>query len=118
MIHPNRTPFHHVESKELLGYILKDVSGWQAQTIFGYTIARTMTKKDAQQVLQNEGLSILKGVWHYFDGDDQQWHPCILKETDVHRVTVIRTNAMGYQVPEEYKLYTIKDPTENKLVKA
>ena len=118
MIHPNRTPFHGPEDKELLGFVLRDVTGWQAQTSFGYTIARVTSEHEAQEALLEQGLSILKGVWNYFDGDDQQWFPCILKEADEHHVTVIRTNAMGYQDPDDFKFYTIKDPSESTLVKA
>lgn len=118
MIHPNRTPFFDVETKELLGFLLQDAAGWQAQTVFGYTIARTLSEDDAKRVLRDQGLSILKGVWQYYDGDDHQWHPCILRETQEHRVTVIRTNTMGYQDPETYKMYTIKDPSDHTLVKA
>lgn len=117
MTHPDRTPFYHAESKELLGFLLKDITGWQAQTIFGYTIARTTSEANAKKVLHEQGLSTLTGVWSYFDSDDNQWHPCTLMEMSEHRVTVIRTNAMGYQEPDSYKKVTIKDPTENTLVK-
>lgn len=118
MLHSDRTPLYHVETKELLGFLLQDTTGWQAQTIFGYTIARTKSEDEAKKVLRDQGLSILKGVWHYYDGDDHQWYPCVLHDAQEHRVTVIRTNAMGYQDPETYKMYTIKDPSDNTLVKA
>ena len=118
MIHPHRTPYYRADDKELLGFLAQDTVGWQAQTVFGYTISRTATEADAQRVLREQGLAILMGVWQYFDGDDHQWHSCVLKEAQEHRVTVIRTNAMGYQDPDDYKLYVIKDPTDNTLVKA
>lgn len=118
MTHQTRTPYYRAEDKELLGFIAHDSTGWEAQTMFGYSIARVTSEREAQRVLNEEGLRILMGVWQYFDGDDHEWHACILKEVDEHKVTVIRTNAMGYQDPDDYKLYTIKDPTENTLVKA
>lgn len=118
MINPNRTPLYRKDDKELLGFIVHDETGWQAQTIFGYTIDRTTTEKDAKRILREQGLSSLTGVWHYYDRDDHDWFPCILKEAHERSVTVIRTNAMGYQDPDDYKLVTIKDPSEHTLVKA
>ena len=113
-----RVPFYKKDDKALLGFVVYDVTGWQAQTIFGYCIARVTSERDAQRVLSEQGASILTGIWQYFDRDDQQWHACILKDASEHTVTVIRTNDMGYQEPDTYKLYTIKHPTENTLVKA
>lgn len=114
----NKYPIHRKEDNELLGYIAQDVTGWQAQTIFGYGIARTQTRKAAEQVLYDRGLQFLTGVWQYFDKDDQDWHSCVLKEAYEHKVTVIRTNVLGYQDPDDYKQVTIENPSETNLIKA
>lgn len=118
MINPQRTALHDPEDHTLLGFTLKDTTGWQAQTIFGYTISRTATKEDAERAVRHQGLPVLKGVWNYFDEDDRQWYPCVIKEAKEHEVTVLRTNDMGYLNPDDYKMHTIKDPSDNTLVKA
>jgi hypothetical protein len=112
-----KQPIRHKESNELLGFVTKDTTGWRAQTIFGYDISRTATEEDAEKLLREKGLSFLMGVWQYLDPDDGKWHPCILKEAYEQRVTVIRTNFMGYQDPDDYKIVTIENPTETELVK-
>jgi len=112
-----KQPIRHKESNELLGFVTKDTTGWRAQTIFGYDISRTATEEDAEKLLREKGLSFLMGVWQYLDPDDGKWHPCILKEAYEQRVTVIRTNFMGYQDPDDYKILTIENPTETELVK-
>lgn len=112
-----KQPIRHKESNELLGFVTKDTTGWRAQTIFGYDISRTATEEEAEKLLREKGLSFLMGVWQYLDPDDGKWHPCILKEAYEQRVTVIRTNFMGYQDPDDYKIVTIENPTETELVK-
>ena len=112
-----KIPYQRKDDKELLGYITQDSTGWQATTIFGYLIARTESLAAAQKVLREQGLSFLLGVWNYYDQDDRDWHACVLKEAQEHQVTVIRTNALGYQDPDDFKFYIVKDPSEEKLVK-
>lgn len=118
MTQANRTPLYHPEDHELLGFIAKENNSWVAQTIFGYTIERTTSKAAAERVLQEQGLSYLMGVWHYYDTDDNDWFPCILKEANEYRVTVIRTNIMGSQDPDVYKLVTLLKPNEHNLAKS
>lgn len=118
MIRKNRTPLYRKDDNELLGFIANENNSWVAQTIFGYTIERTTSEKDAQRVLQNQGLSFLMGVWQYLDTDENDWFSCVIKEANEHQVTVIRTNSMGSQAPDTYKLFTIKNPSENNLVKS
>ena len=113
-----KIPIHREDDGELLGLIVQDGANWKAQTIFGYTLARTDTQNEAEMVVREQGLSSLMGTWQYFDTDDEQWYPCILKEANEHKVTVIRTNYMGHQDPDDYKLVTINDPDETKLIKA
>jgi len=113
-----KTPLYRSDDKELLGYIVNDGAGWQAQTIFGYTIERTLTRRAAENTLRERGLSFLMGVWQYYDTDDKDWFPCILKEAHETRVTVIRTNVMGYQDPDDYKFVVIQKPTETRLIKS
>ena len=112
-----REPLYREDDNELLGFVTKDSTGWRAETIFGYLIDRTLDRQAAVNVLQEKGLTYLTGVWQYFDEDDQEWHPCILKEVYEHQVTVIRTNAMGYQDPDDYKIVSITKVDETRLVK-
>jgi hypothetical protein len=102
----------------LQGYVTKDASSWVAQTIFHYTIERTNTEADAEKIVHKKGLSFLTGVWQYFDKDDRAWFPCVVKEAYETKVVVIRTNELGYQVPEDYKQLTIERPDESVLVKS
>ncbi len=118
MTNTNKTPLYRKDDNELLGFVVKENNSWIAQTIFGYTIERTATKKDAEKTLREQGLSFLMGIWQYYDKDDKDWFPCILKEANEHRVTVIKTDVMGTQDPDLYKLVTLLNPTENTLVKS
>lgn len=101
-----------------LGFVVRDAGGWQAQTIFAYTIGRFTTQAAAKAHVRNQGRTFLKGTWHYYDRDDHQWYPCVIKEAFEHRVTVIRTNEMGYQHPDTYKMVVLKDPDETILIKS
>lgn len=103
---------------ELLGFIEQSFAGWSAQTIFGYVFARSDSKESVEEAVRSQGLTMLQGLWQYFDKKDRNWHPCILKEVYETRVVVIRTNEMGYQDPDTYKIVTINNPTETNLVKA
>lgn len=113
-----RIPIRRKDDEELLGYIEQDGASWTSETMFGYVFARSETRRDAEETVRSQGLSILQGVWQYYDADDKAWFPCVLKEAFDGKVTVIRTNEMGYQDPDNYKLVTIKHPTETELVKA
>lgn len=103
---------------ELLGFIFQDSAGWDAQTIFGYSIARVEDRASAENIVRERGLSFLMGIWEYLDKEDQKWHVCILKEVYENKVTVIRTTPMGYQDPDDYKMVTIRNPSEVNLVKS
>ncbi len=118
MNHAQKIPINREDDGELLGFIVHDNLGWEAQTIFGYPLARADDKQSVDQVVREQGLKSLLGVWQYFDRDDQSWHTCIIKEAFEHKVKVIRTNAMGYQDPDDYKTVTIKDPDETNLIKS
>ncbi len=113
-----KTPINREDDGELLGFIKQSHGGWSAQTIFGYVFARADNRAAVEEAVRSQGLSILQGLWQYFDKKDKHWHPCVLKETYENRVIVIRTNEMGYQEPDTYKLVTIIDPSETNLVKA
>ena len=113
-----KTPLYHEENDAFLGNIVQDSTGWQAQTVFGYIIARTLSEKDAEAVLRAEGLTYLSGIWQYYDKEEHDWFPCTIKDANEHIVTVIRTNALGYQDPEVYKLYVIEGPSEENLIKS
>lgn len=113
-----RTPIIHEDTAEVLGFIEQSHGFWTAQTLFGYVFARSESQAAAEEAVRSQGLNILKGLWQYFDKKDKQWYPCILKDIYETRVVVIRTNEMGYQDPESYKLVTITDPSETTLAKA
>lgn len=118
MISNNRIPINRENDGELLGFVVQDSAGWEAQTIFGYNMARATNRDDVEDVVRQQGLSYLTGIWQYYDEDDKNWHPCILKEANDHQVTVIRTNFMGYQDPDDYKMVIIKNPSETNLIKS
>lgn len=112
-----KIPIIREDDGVFMGYVAKDRTGWMAQTIWGYTYARSETQAVAEQAVRDQGLLVLKGVWQYYDEDDQDWHACIIKKPFENRVDVVRTTDMGYQDPDDYKLVTIKNPTETNLVK-
>jgi hypothetical protein len=114
---PQKIPINRQDDGELLGFIAQEGGSWSAQTIFGYTIARTTSRAQAEQVVREQGLNSLMGVWQYFDKDDQRWYPCVIKEAYENRVVVIRTNAMGYQDVDNKRI-SITDPSETNLIKA
>jgi len=118
MTNASKTPYYRIDDNELLGYIANSGTSWQALTIFGYQIARTETERDAENVLKEGGLSYLMGTWQYYDKDDREWFPCVIKEAYEHRVIVNRTNVLGYQDPEDYKQVVIEGPSENNLIKS
>ncbi len=110
-------PIYDEDEKDILGYIVKEFNSWKAQTVFGYTIARAETEKEATTLLQTQGPSYLKGVWQYYDKDDHDWHPCIIQSASEMLVSVVHTNAMGVQDPNTYKRVVLKQPDENTLIK-
>lgn len=112
----NAEPIYREYDHELLGFVDKIGGIWTAFTIFGYEFASAETKTDAIRRVMDDGLTILKGIWRYYDRDDNEWHPCRLKSMQPGRVTVIRTNELGYQEPETVKRYTITDPDDSNLV--
>ncbi len=113
-----KTAIYDKENKEFIGYVVKDANSWLAATIFGYVIERLETSEAAEQVIHEQGRTYLKGMWQYLDPDDRDWHPCIIKDANEQLVTVIRTNALGYQTPEDYKLVVLKKPNDNILIKS
>lgn len=113
-----KIPIIREDDGEMLGFIEQDATGWTGQTVFGYIFTRGTTKASVEQIVRLQGLTILQGVWQYFDRDDNAWHACVLREVYENKVVVIRTNDMGYQDPDDYKIVTITSPTETDLVKA
>lgn len=109
---------HHIETHELLGYAVEANGTWQAQTVFGYTIARAESQQQAEAILRERGLAFLLGVWRYYDKQANDWYPCVLQEVFEHQVTVIRTTEMGYQDPAIYKRVTLQRPDESVLIKS
>jgi hypothetical protein len=112
-----KVPILRQDDGELLGHIEKEASGWSAQTIFGYVFARSHSQKAVEEAVRSQGLTILQGLWSYYDRQDKAWYPCILKEAFPNKVIVIRTNALGYEDSADYKLVTIDNPQETDLVK-
>lgn len=113
-----KIPIIRQDDGELLGYVEKEKSGWSAQTIFGYIFARASDQASVEETVRSQGLNILQGLWNYYDKQEKAWFPCILKEVFPGRVIVIRTNVMGYQTPDDYKLVSITNPQETDLVKS
>ena len=113
----NKIPFYSEDTDEFLGFLSTDGSTWQAQTIFGYLIARADTLEAAEAVLIDKGPTYLKGVWQYYDTDDQDWFYCVIKKAYEQMVIVNRTNALGYQDKNDYKQVIIENPEETNLVK-
>jgi len=118
MVFTHKTPLYRADDNELLGFVGQDSTHFLALTIFGYQIARTDTRSEAENILREKGLSFLMGVWQYYDTEDRDWFPCVIKEAYEQRVIVERTNALGYLDPDDRKHVVIKNPTENTLVKS
>lgn len=114
-MHIPKSEYFYDEDDNQLGIISQESSGWAARTVFGYIIARTTTKKDAEIVLNEQGISCLKGIWRYYDSDQQDWYACRLKEIYENRVTLVRTNELGFEDGAHYKRVTLKHPTEANL---
>lgn len=110
-------PVYREDDDELLGYVTKDSTSWQAQTFFEYPLARATTRKETEAILVEQGLSYLAGTWQYYDKEDRDWFPCVIKEAFKNKITVIRTNTAGYQDPDDYKFVTLLHPDESVLVK-
>jgi hypothetical protein len=113
-----KIPIIREDDGELLGYIAKESSGYTAQTIFGFILARTEDKASAEMIVRNEGLLVLKGMWRYYDESERDWYACILSEVFENKVIVIRTNELGYQDPAWHKVVTLKSPDDTMLQKA
>ena len=113
----SKIPFYSEDTDEFLGFLANDGSGWQAQTIFGYLIARAENRSAAEEVLRDKGPTYLSGVWQYYDKDDQDWFYCVIKKAYEQMVIVNRTNALGYQDKNDYKQVIIENPEETNLIK-
>lgn len=111
----NKTPIIRQDDGELLGYVTKEANGWSARTIFGYVLARSDTEASAESVVRSEGMLVLKTMWRYFDPDERDWFPCILKNVQETKVTVVRVNDLGFEDAEHYKQVILKNPTETDL---
>lgn len=113
-----RIQINRNDDNELMGFVVKDATGWQAQTVFGYVFDRGVDRSSMENVVRADGLKVLEGVWSYLDSDDSQWHPCILHQVSPTQVTVIRTNEMGFQDIDTVKHVVIRHPDETRLVKS
>lgn len=113
-----KTPYYSNDDDALLGFIASDSTGWQALTIFDYLIARASSREEAEELMQDLGPTYLKGIWQYYDEDDRDWFYCVIKKAFEQYVTVNRTNALGYQDPEDYKQVVIENPSEINLIKS
>jgi len=118
MIKNNKSPFYDEDTNEFLGFIVDDGTTFELQTIFGYLIARTTTRKEAERTLYQVGSTYLKGLWQYYDKDDKEWFPCVIKKAYEHQVIVNRTNALGFQDKDDAKQVILDDPTDSDLVKS
>lgn len=117
MTHSKKTPYFHIETEELLGYVVSNGANYEAQTIFGYRITLTQTRIDAERTLEKNGQAYLAGVWQYYDADDRDWFTCVIKQALEQKVVVTRTNTLGYIEPDSFKQIVIEHPTEETFVK-
>ncbi len=117
MVLLHKESFYREDDDELLGIIAQDKTSWLAQTIFGYTIARTDSRRGAETILLEKGLSSLMGTWQYFDQDEKEWLPCVIQEAYEKKVVIARTNEYGIQDPDTYKHVILMNPTEEDLMK-
>ena len=116
----NYTSKHAINDEDdgdLLGFIVQNAVGWQAQTVFGYPISRASSQVEAAKIVHQKGRNYLKGVWQYLDDDDGSWYPCVIKSANELQVTVTRTSPMGFQEINDSKLVIIRDPSELNLQK-
>lgn len=118
MARNKKEPFYADDTDEFLGFIVEGLTSWQVETIFGYTIALVGSRKEAEFTLYQEGTEYLKGIWQYYDKDDQDWFPCVIKKAYEQQVIVNRTNNLGFQDKDDYKQVIIDDPSENNLIKS
>lgn len=118
MTNNTKTPLYRDDDNKFLGYVASSGTSWQALTIFGTQIELTTSRKDAERILKEKGLPYLMGVWQYYDSDDHDWYPCIIKEAYENKVIVNRTTSLGYQDPDDYKQIIIEFPSENNLSKS
>jgi hypothetical protein len=118
VVSKTKTPLYSEDDDKLLGFITSDHNRWQALTLFGYLIADMATRREAEAVLQQAGGTYLQGIWQYYDTEDQDWFYCVIKKAYEQMVIVNRTNALGFQDPEDYKQVVIEDPSETNLVKS
>lgn len=113
-----KIPLYREDDDAFLGVLVKDATSWQVQTIFGYTIGRATSREEAEKIAHRQGIDYLKGIWQYYDKEENDWFSCTISDASEHRVTVIRTNDLGHQSPETYKFVILKDPDENILIKS
>lgn len=118
MVSTKKTPYYREDDNELLGYIVDNGSSFEARTIFGYRISFTTSRQEAEKILKERGLSYLMGIWQYYDADDRDWFPCVIKEAFEQKVIVNRTNSLGYPDPDDFKQVVIELPTEENLIKS
>ena len=112
-----KDPVNDDDDGDLLGFTVEDSVGWQAQTVFGYPIARASSQGEAAKIIRERSRGFLKGVWQYLDDNEGSWYPCVIKSANELQVTVTRTNAMGFQEINDSKLVIIRNPSELNLQK-
>jgi hypothetical protein len=78
--------------------------------MFGYAFAKATTIDEAEALVNNKGLEILMGAWQYFDEVADDWRFCIIKEANPDSVTVIKTDAFGYQDANMPELVRLDNP--------
>lgn len=118
MTNVHSTPILDAEDGTLLGFVAQDSNGWVAKLPFGYMMGRATTEGEAETIVRAQAKLMQSGLWQYYDENDGEWYPCILKKVHERRVTVARTNELGYIDVDDDKRVDINDPDETKLVKA
>lgn len=93
-------PVRRVDDNELAGFVRPLGILWEACTVFGYPFATAPSEQAAEALVREQGLSIMTGVWRYYDADDEAWYPGLIQEAAPDRVRVQRVSEHGYPDPE------------------
>lgn len=110
-------PVHRNEDGELLGFIQEQKDLWLSLTIFGYVFDTAATAELAKEFVLKKGLSVLTGIWYYFDEKTDTWYPCLIKEASENQVIVVRSTEQGYLDPTINTIKVISNPDISKLKK-
>lgn len=108
-------PIYREGDRELLGYVANVSGVWRVLTMFGFEFGTALSRQDAVQRVEADGLKILSGIWQYYDEREKQWFSGVIKTAQPHRIILIRTDELGFHDMEAGP-YTITKPDVSRLV--